>query len=111
MLELSFTVLFDGFTYYYVVEIDISNRGLKKKLIDLYGEKIWFCCPNDQTKSQLIFSRSIETSSLVESIRSNDAVGICADILQECNQYDFKLGGIFKSAQDLVSSYNSLKSA
>ena len=40
MLELSFTALFDGFTYYYVVEIDISNRGLKKKLIDLYGEKI-----------------------------------------------------------------------
>lgn len=39
MLELSFTaVLFDSFTYYYVVEIDISNCALKKKLIDLYGD-------------------------------------------------------------------------
>ena len=81
-MELSFTVLFDDFTYY-VVEIDILIYALKKKLIGLYGEKICLCYPNDQTKSQLIFSRTIETSSLVESIQSHDAFGMCADIFQE----------------------------
>ena len=66
-MEVSFTVLFDGFTYYCVVEIDISNRALKKNLIKLYGENICFCYPNDHTISQLIFSRTIETFHLLKA--------------------------------------------
>ena len=94
----------------FVLVVDVSNRALKKQLIDLYGDKICFCYPNDKTKSQLVFSRTIESSSLVETIRSHDAVEICAGILRdECKQYDFNLDNSFKSAEDLVSSYNSFK--
>ena len=101
-------MLFEGFTYHVVeryLELCVEEKAdwfvWRKNLLLLSK---W------PAKSQLSFSRTIEISSLVENIRSHDAVGIWAGILRdESKQFDFKLDGNLKLVQDLASNYNSFK--
>ena len=91
-------------------EVELSNRTLKRKLIEKFGEDIGFSYPKDKRMSQVVFSRNIPAEDLVEAIRSKDAVKACAEILkEECVEYEFLLDNSYKSASDLLASYNNYK--
>ena len=51
----------------------------------------------DKSKSQMFFSRSDTTEDLVEKLRSNDAVTVCAKLLrEEVKYYNFHLDDSYR---------------
>ena len=55
----------------------------------------------------MFFSSSIKTGTVVDKLRNQDPIKICAQILKdECKEHDFKLEDSYKSSDDLVLSYN-----
>ena len=65
--------------------ITISNRQLKKLLIQKFGEKIFFSYSYQKLESQMFYSSEIRSGELVKKIRNTDAVVDCAKTLrQEC---------------------------
>ena len=80
------------FTLFSFSEIELSNKNLKKRLIETFGDEICFSYPKDKRKSQVFFSRHVQTTELVETIRSQDVIKDCARILKnECIEYEFHL--------------------
>lgn len=95
------------FTLFSFSEIELSNQNLKKRLIETFGDEICFSYPKDKRKSQVFFSRHVQTTELVETIRSQDVIKDCARILKnECIEYEFSLEDSYKDANDVIASYN-----
>ena len=98
------------FTLFSFSEIELSNQNLKKRLIEAFGDEIYFSYPKDKRKSQVFFSRHVQTTELVETIRSQDVIKDCARILKnECIEYEFSLEDSYKDANDVIASYIFIK--
>ena len=68
----------------------VSNRNVKQMLIAHFGEDICFTYRKEKRKSQLFFSTKIDSADIVETLRLNDPVKICAEKLKkECEKFDF----------------------
>ena len=81
-----------AFTLFSFSEIELSDQNLKKRLIETFGDKIFFSYPKDKRKSQVFFSRHVQTTELIETIRSQDVIKDCGWILKnECIEYEFSL--------------------
>ena len=49
----------------------------------------------------MFFSNTVRTEDMVETLRSQDAVSVCAQILTgECENFQFMLDGSYKSSKD-----------
>ena len=76
---------------------EVTNRDVKNLLIKLLGEDVYFMHSKDKSKSQMFFSRSDTTEDLVEKLRSNDAVTVCAKLLrEEVKYYNFHLDDSYR---------------
>lgn len=59
----------------------------------------------DESKSQMLFSSKVLSVEIVENFRSSDPVKTCTEMLQkQCEEFDFKLNGSSKTAQDMSNS-------
>ena len=84
----------------------ITNRRLKSMRIDHFGDRICFTYPKDKRKSQMFSSADIKSADVAETLRTTDAIKICAEQLREdCKIFDFELAGSFNSAEDVDISY------
>ena len=84
----------------------ISNKGLKKLLIERFGDQNCFTYRNDYTKPEMFFSSAITSSNMAEVIRNVDPVTECAKSLRhECKEYDFRLDKAYCDADDLKCSF------
>ena len=69
-----------------------NNRKVKQMLLDHYEEEICFTYPRDVTKSQIFFSATVRPTDVVETLRSNNPVKLCAEKLRkECEQFKISL--------------------
>ena len=59
----------------------ITNRRLKSMLIDHFGDRICFTYPKDRRKLQMFFSPDIKSADVSETLRTTDAIKICAENL------------------------------
>ena len=85
---------------------EATNRDVKNLLIKLLGEDVCFMYPKDRSKSEMFFSRSVTTEDLVEKLRSNDLVTVCAKLLrEEVENYNFHLDDSYNAAGNLITSY------
>ena len=88
----------------------VSNRKVKQMLIAHFGEDICFTYPKEKRKSQLFFSTKIASADLVETLRLNDPVKICAEKLKkECEEFDFLPENSYCDANDVEYSMNLYK--
>ena len=86
---------------FFVLEVYISNRLIKTLLIEHFGDELAFMYPRDKKKSQLFFLSTIEAADIIETVRVNDPVEICAKRLKfECKEFDFGLNNSFRYAND-----------
>ena len=70
----------------------VTNRKLKKMLINHFGQEICFTDARDRHKSQMFFSSKITSTDVVEMLRSADVVKACAEKLKkECEEFCFGL--------------------
>ena len=66
--------------------------------------------PKDRTKSQMFFANTIKTDDLVENLRTEDPVVICAKLLhEETKKYDFLLDDSYNASSDLLASYGMFR--
>ena len=80
-------------------------------LIDHFGEELAFTYSRDKKKSQLFYLSAIKTENVLETIRTNDPIEICAKQLKsECQEFDFGLDHSFRYASDLECGIEKLKS-
>ena len=88
----------------------VSNHKVKQMVIAHFGEDICFTYPKEKRKSQLFFSTKIASADLVETLRLNDPVKICAEKLKkECEEFDFLLENSYCDANDVEYSLNLYK--
>ena len=88
--------------FHHVLGATITNRRLKGMLINHFGDSICFTYPKDQKESQMIFSTSIKSTDIAETLRQIDSIKECAKQLHmEAKLFDFELEGSFKSAEDV----------
>ena len=88
---------------------------MKTLLINHFGDVLTFMYPGDKRKSQMSYLSTIQTEDVIETIRVNDPVEVCAKQLKsECKSFDFALDQSFQYASDLqlekLQSNNSLQS-
>ena len=82
----------------------LSNCVVKDLLIQKFGEKICFSYPSNKRISQLVFSSSIQSETLVDNLRQS-CIKQCADKLRnKMKQMSFALKGSFCKAEDLSKS-------
>ena len=93
------------------LESMLSNRQVKRMLINHFGDTICFTYPKEVRKSQMFFSSKICSVDTVETLRSNDPVKVCATKLRkECEEFDFLLTSSYCNANDLkisIDHYNT----
>ena len=83
-------------------DTNITNRALKNILIDHFGEEICFTYPKDRKKPQLFYSSRIQSGTVIETIRSNEPIEVCAKTLRaECETFNFGLNNSYRYANDL----------
>ena len=81
-------------------------------LIDHFGEELAFTYSREKKKSQLFCLSAIKTENVVEIIRTNDPIEVCAKQLKsECQEFDFGLDHSFRYASDLECRIEKLKSS
>jgi len=74
-------------------------------LINQFGEDVCFTYPSDRKKSQMVFRTNIQCAEVVETLRSNDPVKLCAEKLRiECESFDFSLDNSYCDASDIALS-------
>ena len=88
---------------------------MKTLLINHFGDVLTSMYPGDKRKSQMSYLSTIQTEDVIETIRVNDPVKVCAKQLKpECKSFDFALDQSFQYASDLqlekLQSNNSLQS-
>ena len=80
-------------------------------LINHFGEELAFTYSWDKKKSQLFYLYAIKTENVIETIRTNDPIEVCANQLKsECQESDFGLDHSFRYASDLECGIEKLKS-
>lgn len=85
---------------------EATNRDVLNLLIKLLGEDVSFMFPKDRSKSQMFFTSSVSTKDLVEKLRFNDPVTVCAKLLREEEEnYNFHLGDSCNPTGDLITCY------
>ena len=68
--------------------------------------------PRNMRNSQVFFSANIRSRDIVETLRSNDPVKICAEKLRkECTEFDFLLDSSFCHAEDVKNSFENYKNS
>ena len=83
----------------------VTNRKLKKMLINHFGQEICFTYPRDRQKSQMLLSSNITSTDVVEMLRSTDVVKACAEKLKkECEEFSFGLSDTYLDAHDIELS-------
>ena len=88
-------------------ESKLSNKQVKRLLIEFYGEDICFTYPKDQSKPQMFFSSSIRQADIVETLRVKNSIVECAQKLRdECQNYSFNLDDSNCNARDIENSLN-----
>ena len=89
----------------FLSEPAVTNRSLKKMLIKRFADTICFTYPRNRRQSQMFFSAEIAPSDVVETLRSTDAVKVCAaELRKECENDDFGLDSSYCDAADLQIS-------
>ena len=79
-------------------------------LIDHFGEWLTFTYSRDKKKSQLFYLSAIKTENVIEIIRTNDPIEVCAKQLKsECQEFDFGLDHSFRYAIDFECGTEKLK--
>ena len=67
--------------------------------------------PRDKKKSQLFFLSIIQAADVIETVRVNDPVEVCAKRLKfECKEFDFGLNNSFRYANGLKLATETLGS-
>ena len=80
-------------------------------LIDHFGEELAFTYSRNKKKSRLFYLSAIKTENVIETIRTNDPIEVCAKKLKsECQEFDFGLDHSFGYASDLEGGIEKLKS-
>ena len=75
-------------------------------LIDCFGDELCFSYPKDRRKSQMIFSKKIQSVDIAETLRSIDVVKLCVEKLREEYQaFDFGLEDSYCSADAIPINY------
>ena len=70
-----------------------------------FGEEICFTYPKDRKKSQMFYFSSLQSGAVIETIRSNEPIEVCARKLSaECAEFDFGLNNSYRYARDLELS-------
>ena len=88
----------------------VHNREIKVLLLNHFQDKITFTSPSAANKSVLVFSRSCEKETLAETIRSVDAVQICAEMIRDTlENHDFGLQDKFCDALDLERAWSDME--
>ena len=89
---------------------------MKTLLIHHFGDALAFMYPQDKRKSQMFYLSTVQTKDIIETLRLNDPIEVCAKKLRsECKSYDFGLNQNFRYASDLqlgmekLQSYDSLQ--
>ena len=83
---------------------------MKTLLINHFGDVLAFMYPQDKRKSQMFFLATIQTEDVIETIRVNDPVQVCAKQLKsECKSFDFGLDQSFRYASDLQLGMEKLR--
>ena len=84
---------------------------MKTLLINHFGDVLAFMYPRDTRKSQMFYLSMIQTEDVIETIRVNDLVEVCAKKLKsECKSFDFDLDQSFRYASDLQLAMEKLHS-
>lgn len=99
--------------FYFCLSLDdhITNRLVKTLLINHFGDKLVFMYPQDKQKSQMFYLSTVQTNDVIETLRTNDPVEVCAKKLRsECKSYDFELDESFRYASDLQIGMEKLRS-
>ena len=83
-------------------ENHVTNRMVKSLLINHFEDQLAFMYPTDKRKSQMFYLSTVQTSDVIETIRTTDPVKVCVEKLKsECQSYDFQLIESFRNASDL----------
>ena len=89
---------------------------MKTLLINHFGDALAFMYHQDKRKSQMFYLSTVQTKDVIETLRLNDPIEVCAKKLRsECKSYDFGLNQNFQYASDLqlgmekLQSYDSLQ--
>lgn len=91
-------------------DVVIVNKVIKSTLIDHFGDKIQFCESDRKNQSMFVFSSSIKTSDILNTLRSIDTIKSAADILwQALKNVDFCLKDKFCDAEKLKNSWCNTK--
>ena len=84
---------------------------MKTLLINHFGDILVFMYPRDKRKSQVFYLSTNQTEDVIETIRVNDPVEICAKQLKsECKSFDFPLDQSFRYSSDLQLGTEKLQS-
>lgn len=89
--------------------MELSNKSLKNRIINHFGDEVCFSYPRDKKKSIMFFSNVVKTSDVVSTIQFTDSIKLCAQTLKlECQTYSFG-DSTSKSAEVLDESFQKYK--
>lgn len=87
----------------------VTNKEVKVLLINHFGDSIGFSYPKQINKPIMCFSRSITAETMAETIRSTDAVRMCAKMIRDSmREVDFDLQDMFCDANDLQKAWRTM---
>ena len=82
--------------------ITIHNKQIKSTLSERLGKSIQFCTPDRTNQSLFVYSMSVSTEDIINTIRSLDKIKSAAKSIRTAlKQVDFKLQDRFSDAEEL----------
>ena len=90
--------------------ITIHNKQIKSTLSEGLGKSIQFCTPDRTNQSLFVYSMSVSTEDIINTIRSLDKIKSAAKSIRTAlKQVDFKLQDRFSDAEELKQSWLNTK--
>ena len=89
----------------------MTNRYVKKLLIDYFGGQICFTYPTNQRISQIFFSYNADQCTLVETLRTTKHSQYLLELKSEFMKYDFALSNSYCDPRDVKISMENCTSS
>ena len=90
--------------------ITIHNKQIISALSEELGKSIQFCTPDRKNQSLFVYSSSVSTADIINTIRSLDTIKSAAKSIRTAlKQVDFKLQDRFCDAEELKQSWLNTK--
>ena len=89
----------------------MTNRYVKKLVIDYFGGQICFTYPTNQRISQMFFSYNADQCTLVETLRTTKHSQYLLELKSEFMKYDFALSNSYCHPQHVKISMENFKSS